>query len=737
MAAQGPVLADGSNLTSLPATGTSKRDGLWDSIKAIAVLRVIAWHTWGWAPLSWFGAMPAMFLASGALLAPSLARDGYALTLRNRLKRLMIPYWVYAGTCIIWMVAHGWHPTTAELLRWLVPVLDPTGPERFAMLWVPLWYLRAYIWMLIASPLLLRGSRRGWLVPALLLVTGSLLPDSTPLVVGDMVTYSAFVVAGMIISSRGLPSIRLCTALGISTAAALGIGLATGTIPLVVNTTYGATALAGVATSALLLSLRTPLRQLSSGRVGAPVTWIGSRALSIYLWQGFGLAVAAGWIWSTDWPRIGKTVAAGFVVFGVTLLLAEALGKVEGLAARRPPKRSHPIILIVFLSLVILISLTNIPTSADGTPVIASGAAILRNAQRVTEEPPPSTSSRPVVDPGLSVRRAELWRVAEEFISTHEDDLAAASSETFEFSVRTNDGLVSLRWSKDNGLHFVEKIKTLRDIPWYSMTKSVTSAWLMTLVEGEVVGLDDPVGKYLDGIPHGSEITLRDLARNRSGISAKFESNESGAGDSGGIDPGAEVRRWIADGSLEFKPGDGFIYSRVGYSLLAWALEEASGETWRQGVEALAEGAGVRLVFDEDVLPSGRSSTHPANNSYSGERYAAGALIGRVDAGANLFWWLYNRSLSPSSVDEIFTFDADERLGLYGLGTRPECPCTKSDGVLYTDLVGNSSVPGWWSLDRSTGSVWMVAPDKYWRGDGDPWPMWEELSRSISEGLQR
>ncbi|MSY07462.1 MAG: hypothetical protein F2723_08975, partial [Actinobacteria bacterium] len=105
MAAQGPVLADGSNLTSLPATGTSKRDGLWDSIKAIAVLRVIAWHTWGWAPLSWFGAMPAMFLASGALLAPSLARDGYALTLRNRLKRLMIPYWVYAGTCIIWMVA--------------------------------------------------------------------------------------------------------------------------------------------------------------------------------------------------------------------------------------------------------------------------------------------------------------------------------------------------------------------------------------------------------------------------------------------------------------------------------------------------------------------------------------------------------------------------------------------------------------------------------------------------------
>ena len=712
MATQHPVLADGSNHTSPPEIGTSSRDGLWDSIKAIAVLRVVAWHTWGWAPLSWFGAMPAMFLSSGALLAPSLARDGYTQTLRNRLKRLMIPYWIYAAACIIWMVAHGWHPSTGELLRWLVPVIDPTGPESFAMLWVPLWYLRAYIWMLIASPLLLRGSRQGWLVPTLLILIGSLLPDSTPLVLGDMVTYSAFVVAGMIISSRGLPSQRACALLGISTATALGIGLATGAIPLVVNTTYGVTALAGVATSALLLSLRTPLRQLSSGRVGASVTWIGSRALSIYLWQGFGLAVAAGWIWSTDWPRIAKTVAAGFAVFGVTLLLAEALGKVEDLAARRPTKRSHPIILSVFLSLVILISVTNIPPISDGTPAIASGAAILRNAQRVTEEPPPSTSFRPVIDPGLRVRRSQLWQVAEEFISNHGDDLAAASSETFEFSVRTNDGLVSLRWSKDNGLQFVERLKTLRDIPWYSMTKSVTAAWLMTLVEDGVVGLDDPVGKYLDGVPNGSAITLGDLARNRSGISAKFESNESGEGNNGGIDPGAEVRKWIADGSLEFKPGEGFIYSRVGYSLLAWALEEASGETWRQGVEALAEDAGVRVVFDEDVLPSGRSSTHPANNSYTGERYAAGALIGRVDAGANLFWWLYNRSLSASSVEEIFTFDADERLGLYGLGTRPECPCTKSNGVLFTDLVGNSSVPGWWSLDRSTGSVWMVAPDK-------------------------
>ena len=51
-----------------------------------------------------------------------------------------------------------------------------------------------------------------------------------------------------------------------------------------------------------------------------------------------------------------------------------------------------------------------------------------------------------------------------------------------------------------------------------SMTKTFTVTAILQLAEQGKIGLDDPIGKYIDGVPQGDKITLRQLARMRSGL---------------------------------------------------------------------------------------------------------------------------------------------------------------------------------------------------------------------------
>ncbi|GAA3306977.1 hypothetical protein GCM10020295_64640 [Streptomyces cinereospinus] len=51
-----------------------------------------------------------------------------------------------------------------------------------------------------------------------------------------------------------------------------------------------------------------------------------------------------------------------------------------------------------------------------------------------------------------------------------------------------------------------------------SETKTFTVTALLKLVDEGKVGLDDTIGEYVDGVPDGGEITLRQLAGMRSGL---------------------------------------------------------------------------------------------------------------------------------------------------------------------------------------------------------------------------
>lgn len=51
-----------------------------------------------------------------------------------------------------------------------------------------------------------------------------------------------------------------------------------------------------------------------------------------------------------------------------------------------------------------------------------------------------------------------------------------------------------------------------------SVTKTFTVTGLLQLVDEDKVALDDPISKYVEGVPAGDQITLRQLARMQSGL---------------------------------------------------------------------------------------------------------------------------------------------------------------------------------------------------------------------------
>jgi len=116
----------------------------------------------------------------------------------------------------------------------------------------------------------------------------------------------------------------------------------------------------------------------------------------------------------------------------------------------------------------------------------------------------------------------------------------------------------------------------------YSMSKTITAAAVLQLVETGAVGLDDPVGRHLDRQPYGGEITVRQLLTHTSGVPNPIPLRwVHAAARHGAFDESAALgevlRRYPR---LRFPPGTKYAYSNIGYWLLGRIVEHASGESF-------------------------------------------------------------------------------------------------------------------------------------------------------------
>ncbi|MGQ4382640.1 acyltransferase family protein [Streptomyces sp. SAS_270] len=154
-----------------PKPKSGGRDRYFDALRAIALVRVVAYHTFGWP---WAGmvfpSMGVMFALAGTLMAKSLERPALKVV-RSRMRRLLPPFWVWGFFVVVAMMIHDWMPGW-QIVYWIVPLGDPPGNDWGMQAWEILWYLRTYLWFVLLSPALLWVFRKAP-IPVLL---GSLAP---------------------------------------------------------------------------------------------------------------------------------------------------------------------------------------------------------------------------------------------------------------------------------------------------------------------------------------------------------------------------------------------------------------------------------------------------------------------------------------------------------------------------------------------------------------------------------
>ena len=118
-----------------------------------------------------------------------------------------------------------------------------------------------------------------------------------------------------------------------------------------------------------------------------------------------------------------------------------------------------------------------------------------------------------------------------------------------------------------------------------SNTKTMTAAVIMQLAQEGKLSLDDPVSKYVPGVPNGDNITIAELLEMRSGLYNYTEAPEVSA--SSDRDPAkawspAEVLAIAFARPPNFAPGTAFEYNNTNYVLLGLVAEKVDGKPLAQ-----------------------------------------------------------------------------------------------------------------------------------------------------------
>lgn len=338
------------------------RDRYLDTLRALAILRVIVYHGFGFVWLTYaLPAMGVMFALGGSLMAGSLGRPGNR-AIRSRVRRLLPALWLLAALVLpvmIWQATRdGVDIPRTGLLLWLFPVAEPPGTEWLLPVTIVLWYVTTYLWLVLLSPLALRAYRR-WplltvLAPLVVLgVTQVALPglgldldNSAGEVVVNVATFGACWVLGFAHRDGTLRRLAWPLILGLAAVAMVAGAAWAFTHPseegLDLNEIPLAQGLYSLGFVLILMKVRPTMAWVS--RV-PPADWlvtaVNSRAVTIYLWHNIAITLcfAVGEVldvWRYG-DRLGDAACAviAMVLLAVSVL---ALGWAEDLAARRPPR---------------------------------------------------------------------------------------------------------------------------------------------------------------------------------------------------------------------------------------------------------------------------------------------------------------------------------------------------------------------------------------------------------------
>jgi D-alanyl-D-alanine carboxypeptidase len=182
-----------------------------------------------------------------------------------------------------------------------------------------------------------------------------------------------------------------------------------------------------------------------------------------------------------------------------------------------------------------------------------------------------------------------------------------------------------------------------------SVTKTFTVTAVLQLADQGKLGLDNPIAEFVDGVPLGDRITLRQLARMQSGL---FNFSASPAFQQAMF---ADPRRTFTPHELldyafaqpnQFPPGEGFEYCNTNTVLLGLVVQKVSGQPLHS------------FIHDQILVPLGMSHTNfPTTNAFP-EPHAQGYTVQTADGteAAATDWnpsWGWAAGAMISTLDDM------------------------------------------------------------------------------------
>ena len=548
---------------------TPGRDAALDGLRALAILRVITWHASGWSWTTWIiSSVPAMFVVTGALLARSLQKASAFDTLRKRFKRLLLPLWFYSLT--VYLLSLHFEVRTSAVWTFFLPFSQPTSLIASQWFTSAMWYLRAYVWVLVLAPFIYALTRRfkslipiAGIIAVVALAVWNIDTAGFGWAAGDILLYSTCTAAGMAWLVGGRPSPPTPSFVSIAfLAAACGWLLYRQPLDGVVNNDHVLHLFIGGFWTALLLHFPKTLSSFSTTAVSG---FLNKYPLSIYLWHSM-----TAWIFWQLVPNKIPTNARVLLIVGLTFAALPAVTYIVGLFEHRKTGwltflQVSPRILLI-AALVISINIGPLSRRLDfvrtplNQPLPPSAAPKVVKID-IEDDVRKFLNSSSFKDDAWSIRETEMQTILDN--RTKEMGLGSARA-----IVVTRDGRI---WHGISGnMKAFDKPSLIG-----SLTKTFTTTLIMQLVDEGLISLDDPVGNMGMGFKHG-QITIRQLLTHTSGLS-KYKTKNGYVAK--GTTP-MDVLRYVSEQPLRNPPGSYVDYSTSGFSLLGLILEQKTGRTF-------------------------------------------------------------------------------------------------------------------------------------------------------------
>ncbi|MEU1710149.1 serine hydrolase domain-containing protein [Streptomyces sp. NPDC005706] len=211
-----------------------------------------------------------------------------------------------------------------------------------------------------------------------------------------------------------------------------------------------------------------------------------------------------------------------------------------------------------------------------------------------------------------------------------------------------------------------------------SETKTFTVTALLQLVDEGKAGLDDPIGKYVDGVPNGDRITLRELAGMRSGLFNYSE--DDGFFKALTSDPQRpftprQLLGYAFKHPVMFPPGQKFYYSNTNLILLGLVVEKQSGLSLGDYIRRhILVPAGMK----DTSFPSGAEFPSPHPQGYT-DQTADGKVQGTADWNPS---WGWAAGAMISTLGDLRTWAPTVATGRFPDGRRMISPAAQAQRLV-------------------------------------------------------